>query len=144
MAYEPLSSAKIHGRCVRSGCHPVYPYPGGIWHFSDGCGSIQDIWNCTRLHRHVAGYCPDILSFAANLLGSIVLVLPTLVFATASVIHRGFRNTEKRAIGLYVGVFLLTLLIRAVYALLDPHDAFLALLACRDFMIGNSTKKIFD
>jgi hypothetical protein len=75
----------------------------------------------------------NILSFAANLLGSIVLVLPTLVFAAASVIHRGFRNAEERAIGLFVGVFLLTLLVRQYLHYWTLMMPFLALLACREF-----------
>jgi hypothetical protein len=73
------------------------------------------------------------LAFAANLLASVIMVLPTLLFATASVARRGFRSPEERTMGLLVLVFLSTLLIRQYlhyWILLLP---FLALLSCREF-----------
>lgn len=79
-------------------------------------------------------YTPrTILAFAANLLASVIMVLPTLLFATVSVVRRGFRSPEERTMGLLVLVFLSTLLIRQYlhyWILLLP---FLALLACREF-----------
>jgi hypothetical protein len=61
------------------------------------------------------------------------MLLPVTLFAIASVAKRGLHTVEERALGLFILVFLSTLLIRQYlhyWILLLP---FLALLACREF-----------
>jgi hypothetical protein len=73
------------------------------------------------------------VAWAANVLFSIAMVIPTLVFALASAARRGFRTPRETALGLLVLVLFSTLLIRQYlhyWILLMP---FLALLACREF-----------
>ncbi len=77
------------------------------------------------------------LSLAANLIASIVLVLPTLVFACAGIAHRGLRTAEERTLALFAGVFLLTLAVRQYLHYWTLMMPFLALLACRAFSGGS-------
>jgi hypothetical protein len=79
-------------------------------------------------------YVPETpIAYAANILCSIVIVLPTLLFAVASTVNKGFRTQNETALGMMVLVLFSTLLIRQYlhyWILLMP---FLALLACREF-----------
>jgi len=79
-------------------------------------------------------YAPDSpLSFAANAMASVAVVLPTLVFAIASLIRRGLRTPFENVLGLFMVLLLGTLLIRQYlhhWILLLP---FLVLFACREF-----------
>jgi len=79
-------------------------------------------------------YAPDSpLSFAANAMASVAVVLPTLVFAIASLIRRGLRTPFEIVLGLFLVLLLGTLLIRQYlhyWILLLP---FLVLFACREF-----------
>ncbi len=73
------------------------------------------------------------IAYAANILFSVAMVIPTLLFAAASVVNKGFRFEKEKALGIMVMVLLSTLLIRQYlhyWILLMP---FLALLACREF-----------
>ncbi len=99
------------------------------WTFTNGPGYLLD--------AGVAGipsYRPtDPIGFAANLVASIAMVLPTLVFAAGSAVKSGFKTPEERTLGLFVLAFLGTLLVRQYlhyWLLLLP---FLALIACREF-----------
>lgn len=82
----------------------------------------------------VPDYLPDnILSFAANLILSVTIVLPTLVFAAGSIIRNGLATPEERTVAFLAALFMATLLIRQYlhyWILIVP---FLALLACREF-----------
>ena len=79
-------------------------------------------------------YVPETpIAYAANILFSIVIVLPTLLFAVASTVNKGFRTQNETALGIMVLVLFSTLLIRQYlhyWILLMP---FLTLLACREF-----------
>jgi hypothetical protein len=79
-------------------------------------------------------YAPDSpLSYAANAMASVAVVLPTLVFAAASLARRGLRTSFEVVLALFAFLFLGTLLIRQYlhyWILLLP---FLVLLACREF-----------
>ena len=73
------------------------------------------------------------IAYAANILFSVAMVIPTLLFAAASVVNKGLRFEKEKALGIMVMVLLSTLLIRQYlhyWILLMP---FLALLACREF-----------
>ena len=79
-------------------------------------------------------YVPETpIAYAANIIFSIVIVLPTLLFAVASAVNKGFRTQNETALGIMVLVLFSTLLIRQYlhyWILLMP---FLTLLACREF-----------
>ena len=79
-------------------------------------------------------YVPETpIAYAANILFSIAIVIPTLLFALASAVHKGFRTHNEKALGIMVLVLFSTLLVRQYlhyWILLMP---FLALLACREF-----------
>ncbi|MDD1657085.1 MAG: hypothetical protein LUQ41_01305 [Methanomicrobiales archaeon] len=75
----------------------------------------------------------NILAFTANLLGSVMMVLPTLLFAAASIWRRGLRTCDERAQGLFVLFFLCTLFIRQYLHYWIIMLPFLALIACREF-----------
>jgi hypothetical protein len=79
-------------------------------------------------------YVPETpIAYAANILFSITIVIPTLLFALASAVNKGFRTQNEKALGIMVLVLFSTLLIRQYlhyWILLMP---FLALLACREF-----------
>ena len=79
-------------------------------------------------------YVPETpIAYAANILFSITIVIPTLLFALASAVKKGFRTQNEKALGIMVLVLFSTLLIRQYlhyWILLMP---FLALLACREF-----------
>jgi hypothetical protein len=79
-------------------------------------------------------YVPETpIAYVANILFSIVIVLPILLFAVASTVNKGFRTQNETALGMMVLVLFSTLLIRQYlhyWILLMP---FLALLACREF-----------
>jgi hypothetical protein len=81
-----------------------------------------------------ATYVPETpVAYAANVLFSIAIVIPVLIFALASAAHKGFRNHNETALGLFILVLFSTLLIRQYlhyWILLMP---FLSLLACREF-----------
>ncbi|MDI6719604.1 MAG: glycosyltransferase family 39 protein [Methanomicrobiales archaeon] len=99
------------------------------WTFSIGPGYLLDDGV-----PGIPNYRPtDPIGFAANLVGSVAMVLPTLVFAAGSAVKSGFRSPEERTLGLFVLAFLGTLLVRQYlhyWLLLLP---FLALIACREF-----------
>jgi len=87
----------------------------------------------------VPAYQPDnVLGFTANLLASLVMVLPTLLFAGTSVWRRGLRTDDEVAFGLAIIFFLLTLLIRQYLHYWILMLPFLALLACREFAVGSA------
>jgi hypothetical protein len=79
-------------------------------------------------------YVPETpMAYAANIFFSIAVVLPTLLFALASIVNKGFRTPDEKALGIMVLVLFSTLLVRQYlhyWILLLP---FLALLACREF-----------
>jgi hypothetical protein len=87
----------------------------------------------------VPAYQPDnVLGFTANLLASVMMVLPTLLFAGTSVWRRGLRTDDEVAFGLAILFFLVTLLIRQYLHYWILMLPFLALLACREFAIGSA------
>jgi hypothetical protein len=79
-------------------------------------------------------YVPESpIAYAANVLFSFALVIPTLLFAIVSAVHKGFRLHNEKALGIMVLVLFSTFLIRQYlhyWILLMP---FLVLLACREF-----------
>jgi hypothetical protein len=75
----------------------------------------------------------NILAFTANLLASVMMVLPTLLFAAASIWRRGLRTCDEKAQGLFVLFFLCTLFIRQYLHYWIIMLPFLALIACREF-----------
>jgi hypothetical protein len=79
-------------------------------------------------------YVPETpIAYAANILFSFAIVIPTLLFAIVSAVHRGFRWHNEKALGIMVLVLFSTFLVRQYlhyWILLLP---FLALLACREF-----------
>ena len=75
----------------------------------------------------------NILAFTANLLASVMMVLPTLLFAAASIWRRGLRTCDERAQGLFVLFFLSTLFIRQYLHYWIIMLPFLVLIACREF-----------
>jgi hypothetical protein len=79
-------------------------------------------------------YVPETpIAYAANILISITIVIPTLLFAIASVVNKGFRTRNEIALGIMVLVLFSTLLVRQYlhyWILIMP---FLALMACREF-----------
>jgi hypothetical protein len=83
-------------------------------------------------------YVPETpIAYAANILFSITIVIPTLLFAIASTVNKGFRTQNEKALGIMVLVLFSTLLVRQYlhyWILLMP---FLALLACREFSDSN-------
>jgi uncharacterized membrane protein len=91
----------------------------------------------TYLQGNIAGvpdyHATSIIGLAINILASIVMVFPTLLFAIASVAKRGFRTREERTLGLLALVFLSTILIRQYLHYWILALPFLALLACREF-----------
>ncbi len=89
-----------------------------------GSGTIAEIPNY---------HAEDLFSCAINLLASISMVFPTLLFASGSVIRRGLRTPDERAIALFVLVFAATLLVRQYLHYWIVLLPFLALLACREF-----------
>jgi hypothetical protein len=87
----------------------------------------------------VPAYQPDnVLAFTANLLGSVMMVLPTLLFAMTSVWRRGLRTDDEYAFGLFIIFFLSTLLIRQYLHYWILMLPFLVLLACREFAVGSA------
>jgi len=78
-------------------------------------------------------HATSIIGLAINVLASVVMVFPTLLFALASIARRGFRTREERTLGLLVLVFLSTILIRQYLHYWILALPFLALLACREF-----------
>jgi len=75
----------------------------------------------------------NLFSYSINLISSIFIVLPVVLFSGASVIRRGLRSPSERAILIFIIVLSGTLLIRQYlhyWILLLP---FLVLLACREF-----------
>jgi len=87
----------------------------------------------------VPAYQPDnVLGFTANLLASVIMVLPTLLFAMASIWRRGLRTDDEYALGLLIIFFLLTLLIRQYLHYWILMLPFLVLLACREFAVASA------
>jgi 4-amino-4-deoxy-L-arabinose transferase-like glycosyltransferase len=87
----------------------------------------------------VPAYQPDnVLAFTANLLGSVMMVLPTLLFAGTSIWRRGLRTDDEYAFGLLIIFFLATLLIRQYLHYWILMLPFLVLLACREFAVGSA------
>ena len=87
----------------------------------------------------VPAYRPDnVLAFTANLLASVMMVLPTLLFAMASIWRRGLRTDDEYAFGLFIIFFLGTLLIRQYLHYWILMLPFLVLLACREFAVGSA------
>ena len=89
-----------------------------------GSGTIAEVPNY---------HAETMISYAVDLIASISMVLPTLVFAAAGVAGRGLKTPDERAIGLFVLVFAGTLLIRQYLHYWIVLLPFLALLACRAF-----------
>ena len=89
-------------------------------------------------------YVPETpIAYAANILFSITIVIPTLLFALASAVNKGFRTQNEKALGIMVLVLFSTLLVRQYlhyWILLMP---FLALLACREFADSNRKEQNF-
>lgn len=79
-------------------------------------------------------YVPETpIAYAANILFSISIVIPTLLFALSSAVNKGFRTPNEKALGIMILVLFFTLLVRQYlhyWILLLP---FLSLLACREF-----------
>jgi len=87
----------------------------------------------------VPAYQPDnVLAFTANLLGSVMMVLPTLLFAGTSIWRRGLRTDHEYSFGLFIIFFLGTLLIRQYLHYWILMLPFLVLLACREFAVGSA------
>jgi hypothetical protein len=87
----------------------------------------------------VPAYQPDnVLAFTANLLASVMMVLPTLLFAGTSIWRRGLRTDDEYAFGLFIIFFLSTLLIRQYLHYWILMLPFLVLLACREFAVGSA------
>jgi hypothetical protein len=87
----------------------------------------------------VPAYQPNnVLAFTANLLGSVMMVLPTLLFALTSIWRRGLRTDDEYAFGLFIIFFLGTLLIRQYLHYWILMLPFLVLLACREFAVGSA------
>jgi hypothetical protein len=87
----------------------------------------------------VPAYQPDnVLAFTANLLASVMMVAPTLLFAMTSVWRRGLRTDDEYAFGLFIIFFLGTLLIRQYLHYWILMLPFLVLLACREFAVGSA------
>jgi hypothetical protein len=87
----------------------------------------------------VPAYHPDtVLGFTANLLASVIMVLPTLLFAGTSIWRRGLRTDDEYAFGLFIVFFLGTLLIRQYLHYWILMLPFLVLLACREFAVGSA------
>ena len=87
----------------------------------------------------VPAYQPDnVLAFTANLLASVMMVAPTLLFAMTSVWRRGLRTDDEYAFGLFIIFFLSTLLIRQYLHYWILMLPFLVLLACREFAVGSA------
>jgi hypothetical protein len=75
----------------------------------------------------------NLFSYAISLISSIFIVLPIVLFAGASVLHRGLKSSSERAIFLFVLVLSATLLIRQYLHYWILVLPFLVLLACREF-----------
>ena len=87
----------------------------------------------------VPAYQPDnVLAFTANLLASVMMVLPTLLFAGTSIWRRGLRTDDEYSFGLFIIFFLGTLLIRQYLHYWILMLPFLVLLACREFAVGSA------
>jgi len=87
----------------------------------------------------VPAYQPNnVLAFTANLLASVMMVAPTLLFAGTSIWRRGLRTDDEYAFGLFIICFLATLLIRQYLHYWILMLPFLVLLACREFAVGSA------
>jgi hypothetical protein len=87
----------------------------------------------------VPAYQPEnVLAFTANLLASVMMVAPTLLFAGTSIWRRGLRTDDEYAFGLFIIFFLATLLIRQYLHYWILMLPFLVLLACREFAVGSA------
>ncbi|MDG6257079.1 MAG: hypothetical protein QCH35_05710 [Methanomicrobiaceae archaeon] len=75
----------------------------------------------------------NLLSFAANLLLSVMFVLPVGVFAVANIAQRGLKTRQEQAIALFSAVFFLTIFIRQYLHYWILVLPFLSLLACGAF-----------
>ena len=72
-------------------------------------------------------------AFVINLIGSIAMVVPMIIFTAASLYHNGLQNSKEKTLGLFLLVFMSTLLIRQYlhyWILILP---FLSLLSARMF-----------
>lgn len=79
-------------------------------------------------------YVPETpIAYAANILFSVSIVLPTLLFALASAVNKGFRTLHEKTLGIMVLVLFSTLLVRQYLHYWILMMPFLALLACREF-----------
>jgi hypothetical protein len=78
----------------------------------------------------------NLLSFAANLLLSIMFVLPVAVFAVAGIVKNGLPTRQEQAIALFAAVFFLTLFVRQYLHYWILVLPFLSLLACGAFADG--------
>ena len=93
----------------------------------------------------VPAYQPDnVLAFTANLLASVMMVAPTLLFAMTSVWRRGLRTDDEYAFGLFIIFFLGTLFIRQYLHYWILMLPFLVLLACREFAVGSRSARESD
>lgn len=73
------------------------------------------------------------IDLVANLIVSVAMVVPTLLFAVASLARRGIRDPNEGAILLFAAVFISTIFIRQYLHYWILVLPFLALLACREF-----------
>ena len=80
----------------------------------------------------------NVLAFTANLLASVLVVLPILLLAMRSIWRRGLRTDDEYAFALFIIFFLATLLIRQYLHYWILMLPFLVLLACRDFAVGSA------
>jgi len=79
-------------------------------------------------------YVPETpIAYAANILFSVTIVIPTLLFALTSVVNKGLRTADEKALGIMVLVLFSTLLVRQYLHYWILMMPFLALLACREF-----------
>lgn len=83
-------------------------------------------------------YVPETpIAYAANILFSVTIVIPTLLFALTSAVNKGFRTPDEKALGIMVLVLFSTLLVRQYLHYWILMMPFLALLACREFADTN-------
>ncbi|WP_298670143.1 hypothetical protein [uncultured Methanofollis sp.] len=118
--------------------------PFGVMYLAYGADAVSGalFWTCGVAPAYLSGSeIPEIpnyrsessFSLVVNLVASIAMVLPTLLFAGASVARRGLRTPPEKALGLFALLFVLTVLIRQFLHYWIMALPFLALLACREF-----------
>lgn len=118
--------------------------PFGVLYLAYGAETVFDalFWTCGVAPAYLCGsdisgipnYCSESpIGFVVNLVASIAMVLPTVLFAGASVARRGLRTPSEKVLCLFALLFVLTILIRQYLHYWIMALPFLALLACREF-----------